>query len=372
MRRSQNNCIVDFSIELKSSLRHVTFGNGMCYDVMRILTTALQFLLLPGTYILAQSTTPMWSEIGCALNKEDSAIIVQAELSAWTVVRTSNAFPVYEYSPSGFGFGYRMSLDQCNWRFADTVVSKLNFTANAELVTIWNTSADTFWIAGFTPMIRSDHYYRPCWLHIPFCYYHSMLDLAQYNREENIMMDALATSFRAERHFDTLNRVVRFVQDSNGYLPQASYHHLVKKLHEGTLSGILPIFRDSTCKVPMTKGMLEEITISQDAISIPDPMRPGETFVAWIRTAYYPVGVAIYEQWVPDSVHADLSGFPSVFRQYHREVRAYGEMWSSGEIYWHSANRVTDMLKFPAFNWEPYEQSFRAERYEIMHITPES
>lgn len=339
--------------------------------------------------LLAQYKTWYWSILKCEIsNKDDSAFLVEAEKQMWAKSLEGN-FPVYDGWGGGRGYRLRITRADAESRFSDTSVSKLRFTNNWELASMWNWSADTFKIISFEPdFIRpiSDTRFQYsfktfCNAHIPSFYYEHILKKMEMKRYHDLAIESLAKSFNALLRGDTLYRYVNFIKDSNEYLPQVSYSHLATAIQNGTYSGQIKCYRTVELNAAMSKRALEESFVHWDSTNaIEDPSHPGTFVLAPIRYQLFPKGVVIYERWVPHYNGLEKLEYPNLgpqaYMTFHREVVAYGTRygvdWNRTEkILWHNPDHVDTCLISSVFNWTPYEESFRAERFQTMHIALE-
>lgn len=186
------------------------------------------------------------------------------------------------------------------------------------------------------------------------------------------MMTSLANEFNATLKGDTLVRTIEFVPDSNQYLPQAPYRYLGRFLQVGMHNGMLSTFSSPEIIKPMTKDEIESFTVHWKE-SDRDGFEPPENFDRTLLPVYYePASILVYEKWVPDTVKKPYDerqhNLPICYSGFNRKVVAYGVRYTSGKIIWHRAADVDAFVGKTKFNWPPYEQSFRAERFSTMRL----
>lgn len=197
------------------------------------------------------------------------------------------------------------------------------------------------------------------------------------SRLHNMMINSFANEFGAIRRSDTLFRTVSFHDDSNQFLPQATYRHMAQLMKNGMLSGDLPAYKQCTVGEPMFKRQLEESFAYWDSTNaVEDPNRPGVFILAPIKVEEQAVGVVIYEKWTPtmcpeENIDKYPNYRPQPYLRYSREVMSYGLRLSSGAVLWTNPDQFDKLFQSPKFNRVPYEESFRAERFERMHIVLE-
>lgn len=278
----------------------------------------------------------------------------------------------------------RISKAEAVSRFADTTVEKLSFPGGWELATLWNAAADSFRVISFEPncalksnravgkgpMIFMETF---CWAHIPLYYYRAVLSEREQQRYRQLVVQSVAAGWGATLKGDTIVRKVVFRDDSNLYLPQASYVHLGVMMENAMFSGRLHVYRTEQLGKPMSKWEVEQSFVHWDSTNaVEDPHRPGIFILAPIKTEARPVGIVVCEKWIPVAVGYDArierAWQPQADMQYTRQVQAEGLLLSSGRLLWCAPPELGRALCEPAFSWRPYDECFRAERFETMHI----
>lgn len=343
-------------------------------------------MCLASIQVVAQSTYWKWGNSHCTLNSGDSAFLVNIEKMMWNHERLTNSFVLYEGFHGGGGYRIRMSKVAMETCFADTNVAKLRFTNIAELLTVWNVNADTCWIIGFEPMIsiRRNTWYRSpeiwfdttCYVHIPLFTYKTVVAESDMLRLRRLTVQSFAEQFHGFTSSDTVYRIVRFMNDSNEYLPQASYRHMGEIMESGMFAGKLGVYRDRQLSIRMSKREIEQSFARWDStITVEDPNKPGTYILAPIKVEQHPSGIVIYERWVPSDCGIEKHEFPNYrpqpYLRYIREVLAYGMALPDKHINWVSPEHFNSWFNPAIFNRAPYEESFRAERFERMHIALE-
>jgi hypothetical protein len=329
----------------------------------------------------SQLRTWNWAVTPCLItDPRDSAFLVDTEKKMWIAERETNAFTIYEGFNGGWGYNVRVSKLSMELHFQDTMISKLHFSNTAELSTLWNIDADTFWLIGFQPMINVQRRnwnggkLKTCYVHIPLHTYKSVIEPAEMTRLKNLTLTSLSNVFRASRSGDTLFRIINFIDDSNRYLPQASFGHLGKTVKEGLLSGKLTGYADKERLKKLSKRELELSFVYWDSTkSVEDPNNPGYFILAPIKVDNQPLGIVVYESWMPalcaiEKERAFPFYRPQPYMYYTRGVRSYGVLLYSGKIIWIDPFQFNSYFQYPRFNMHPYEESFRAERFQTMNI----
>lgn len=304
----------------------------------------------------------------------------------WKYERANNAFELFEGFHGSVGYSVRVSKSLMELLLADTTTAKLHFSNVAELLTIWDVNADTCWVIGFEPMVVSKRNYRwkssPVWLdtschvHIPLFTYQSVLDKQRMGRLRQLTIDNLAKQFNGSTINDTIFRVIRFKSDSNEYLPQARYKHIGEIMKGGMIAGQLSVYSDKKCATRLSKNKVDESFVKWDSLNyVEEPTNPGSIVIVPIKVEQLPLGIVVYEKWVPFDCSREQYNFsnyrPQPYLRYTRQVLAYGLLLSDGRVNWVTPEKFKKVFESPSFNLEPYEESFRAERFERMHIALE-
>lgn len=336
--------------------------------------------------INSQTTTWKWGTAHCVLNATDSLFLVNTELAMWRHERANNSFVLYEGFHGSGGYRVRVSKFGMEITLADSNVAKLRFSRIAELLTVWDIDADTCWIIGFEPMVIIKRSYRwsnspswydtTCYVHIPLFTYKSILGESAMLRLRQLTISHLAGQFNGSTSGDTIYRIVRFKSDSNEYLPQARYKHMGEIMENGMFAGQLGVYRDRELSVRMSKRELEESFARWDSANkVEDPNNRGHYILAPIKVQQFPAGIVIYEKWIPSDCESENHEFPNYrpqpYLRFNRVVMAYGLLLTDGRINWVSPQHFDTWFSTATFNREPYEESFRAERFERMHIALE-
>lgn len=336
----------------------------------------------------AQSKSWYWSIRRCEIaNPVDSAFLVNTEKQMWKA-SFAGAFPVYDGWGGGRGYNVKITLADAQSRFSDTTVAKLRFTNNWELASMWNWSADTFKLISFEP-----NFIRPindakfqyslntfCHAHIPLFFYLPTLGNKVFDRLHYLTLNSLSGCMNGYLGVDTIYRMINFRNDSNAYLPQSNYKHLAEMLQNGLYAGAIHGYQNYMLNKPMTKREIENSFVWIDSSNYVEyPANSGKKFYAPIQTVVRPVGVVLYERWIPvynDNV-GGFDAWPHGYITYHREVLAIGSRYTAtisttiDRVLWHNLPEVLNWLSSSMFNWVPYEESFRAERFQTMRIAIE-
>lgn len=353
-------------------------------------TQAIFFLFLLGLSVSSLSQTTVWkwgTSRSVISNPQDSAFLVDTEKKIWAIEREKNAFRIYEGFFGGAGYSVAISKQAMEWYFADTSIAKVKFINMTELLSLWSTNADTCLIIGYEPMIGIERDHKKfqeadwkgitCYVHIPLYHYQNFLEKWEMKRLHDLTLNSFAHDFDATRQGDTLFRVIAFRDDSNGLLPQATFTHLGEMMKNGMLSGQLLTCRERSLATRMNKRSLEEsFTFWDSSFVYEDPRYPGVIIPYPIQRSEQVVGVVLYEKWNPEFCTLETEvrypyWRPQPYLKYVRQVLSYGLRLTSGKILWTYPQQFDALFKMRIFNWTPYEESFRAERFQTMHIALE-
>lgn len=123
----------------------------------------------------------------------------------------------------------------------------------------------------------------------------------------------------------------------------------------------------------MSKRQVEEAFVHWDSTNaVEDPNHPGVFILAPIKTEAQVAGVVVYEKWIPVALgydpRSEREWQPKADLQYTRQVAAFGLLLTSGNVLWCSPPQFGTVFCSGNFNWFPYEECFRAERYQTMKI----
>jgi hypothetical protein len=336
----------------------------------------------------AQNKSWYWSIRRCEIaNPDDSAFLVNTEKQMWKASLTGT-FPVYDGLFGGGGYRVRMSKAAADISFADTSINKLGFPGGWELATMWNHSADTFKVISFEPnsgvLSRTDKTGKLilsletfCYAHIPLFFYLPTLGNKVFDRLHYLTLNSLSSCMNGYLGVDTIYRMINFRNDSNAYLPQSNYKHLAEMIQNGLYTGAIHGYQSYKRNKPMTKREIENSFVWVDSSNYVEyPANSGKKIYAPIQTVVRPVGVVLYERWIPvynDNV-GGFDAWPHSYITYHREVLAIGSRYTAtisstiDRVLWHNPTEVSSWLSFSKFSWSPYEESFRAERFQTMNI----
>jgi hypothetical protein len=346
-----------------------------------IISVSVFFLSM--VHLCAQQNAWLNSTLCFSINSSDSAFLSNTTVEIWKATRLNADVMIYESraEDSYRRFRTKLSLSARSDELNDSVISNINFYSAAEIVTAWNSNADTFCVLSLGPLARAaaQDYAKGAdtiaWVDLSLHYYPFYLEPYKMKRMRTLLNNALADLLNATLSGDTLFRSIEFVPDSNEYLPQASYSHLARFLHYGMMERAIETFRTNTLIKPMTKGEIEAYLEWYENVEVQGGDMPGSYMTLVTRTEV-PVSIVVCEKWIPQGrdtlmEKGGINYWIPVYQSYHREVIAYGVRYSHGKVLWHKASDVDTYVLNNAFTWTPYEESFRAERFETMHIALE-
>ncbi len=343
---------------------------------MRYSVCILSLIISSWVGLSAQKKSWEWSTVRCKLSKKDSTQLIDIEHQFLATPDIKEKVVFFHGAFGAAGYDLFLSRPQAELYLSAKQLSKVHFIGYAELASRWNYSADTCLLIGFQPLIidgRTEYGIGDtnCWVHAPLFYYQSFLDDWKMKQLHEMTLNNFATAFRASRVGDTLFRIVTFTDDSNQYLPQASYDRLALELISLMRSGGLRRSHNKEFTHWMTAYEFDLIASQWDSTNqFQDPNNPGTWIIAPIKTERPVQSLLLYEKWTPDTLCRDPFRMP-VYLSYQRNLLAFGIRYSSKEVIWIPANEVRTALPDRTFNWSPYEESFRAERFQTMHIALE-
>lgn len=329
----------------------------------------------------AQSTQWHWSCLVNRLSDADSTFLVQTEFIIWKASADDSVkFRTYEGGRHGATYSIGASKYTSKKMFGDSLPLK-RLTDCAELDLAWNHTADTCYVLSYTPMLWHD---RPrygsfgpitrdtiVFLRVPTASYFPFLKDQEYRRRMQLQIDVLAYHFGCLRIGDTLARIVPFTLDSNEYLPQASYRVLLSKMKDGMLGWKFGSYDDASCTVRLSRVQCEHKVTHWDSTNrVEYPNNPGTYFLAPIKFEAQPLSFLVHEKWIPGTqVEPEkYRRLPEPSAVYRRVVVAYGIRFSNDNYVWFKADDISKYLIMPLIDFSPYEQCFRAERFERMKI----
>jgi len=341
--------------------------------------------------VCGQSMQWNWSCLINRLSDTDSAFLVQTESVIWKASADDSVkLRTFDGGRYAATFNIVASKYQTKSMFGDSLPVR-NLTDRAELDLAWNHIADTCYILGYAPMLWYNHpqYGRfgpitrdtSVCLRVPTSSYFPFLKEQEFQRRLQLQIDALAGHFGCTRTGDTLSRIIPFTEDSNEYLPQASYRVLLDKVKDGMLFWKSSPYReppwefnsydDASCTIRLSRIQCERKVSTWDSTNkVADPNAPGIFISAPIKYEGQPLSFLVNEKWVPGTqvVQEKYPRIPEPSVIFHRVVVSYGIRFSNGNYVWFKADDIHRYLVMPLLDFSTYEQCFRAERFERMKI----
>lgn len=343
---------------------------------MRFSFFIIALLFCRSVQVTAQQISWHWGAINCPLSKDDSTFITGIETKMRREAIEKNSLMVYTGNVGGQGYRVKMSKVEMLAAFSDSTLNRTKFSSAAELAMLWNSTADTCMFVSFQHINQSgwNYGFLSCLGHVPLYQYKTFLEQKEMLRLRELIINSWMRSMNATRSGDTLFRIVRFNNDTDVYLPQASWKHLGWKLSSAMLGGAMSAYTDQTLSRPMSMQQINDALVQWDTtIQVEDPNSPGPFILAPVKHEENETGIVIYERWIRDETivgtKPQLMWNPGTYMYYHRELVAYGTEFTSGGIIWYRVTEVTKAV--PYFDWSPYDHSFRAERFQTMHIALE-
>ncbi len=352
----------------------------------------------------AQSRGMYFSGIVCKVGtKEDSAFLINTELKIWKA-SLKGKVRVYDNASNDNGFNVVMSKYSIQMSFKDSGLvrsstspyhvemhAKDSFpvkssTSFYKMVLMNNRNADTTYIMAISPMLiwtrgLYSFYYGPqvqdtsVMYRIALADYPALLAPKEMNRLKYFTLDQFSNTLRGKLSGDTVYRIARFTCDSNEYLPQSPYRNLLLWLSNGINDYRNPPkkwYRDKELFHRMSKFEVDKSFSHWDSTNaIEDPNRSGTFISAPLKIVGQPKSLLIYERWIPFTPTLIVYPYNQPAQRYigyKREVLAYGMVVTTGSTLWITPEEFNQALLRDEFNFLPYEECLRAERYKTLQI----
>jgi hypothetical protein len=349
--------------------------------------TSLLIVAITVCFSLSAQSSGMYfgSSIFPITNAHDSAVLFSNELKVWQTVCDSGTISVYDNPSIDIEFRVRMTRYQAEYIFKDSTISDNN-SSIYQMITMHNRSLDTFYLMCCNTMISKtyyprQHYHFPrppftgitCLGFIPLSEYERVVGREELQKADAVFTKSICEQIGGISKNDTISRLVRFTIDSNEYLPQAPYRNILSQFEAGLFMGKLRTYSTSEMKYAMTKREMENQFVEWDSTTLAeDPNNPGVFIIAPIKYQARLQSILIMEEWIPfipGILSDNIYGWPpNPYRGYARKVTAYGLLLDSGNILWVKASDFENYLRQQNFNFCPYEECFRAERFTSFGI----
>lgn len=382
----------------------------MHYESMRIkilFSIAAIFLLFQTSY--AQTPGFLFSGIKVNVqNKQDSLLLIHNEQKMWQEAAKGNVL-MFDNPMLDCEFKVKMSKVQVESCFKDSIPMKSG-SHGYMMNLVENRNADTCYLMSFSPFLNYRYQEKVRWIQdstqttkpntntdgsqtcfimryghwemgpwqtgisvqylMPLSEYSKVLSPKDLAGANLIYRQQLASRLNGKLSGDTIYRIVRFTRDSNEYLPQAPYANFLSFLKNGSLSGELRAYPDERLSKPMWKIQIENTYSNWDSTNqVEDPNNPGVFILAPLKREGQVKSLLIYEKWnfFPVSP-GEIRYRPQPFFGCRREVDAYGLLLDTGKVLWFSVNEVNELIAKDNYNFQPYEECFRAERFKTLQV----
>jgi hypothetical protein len=338
-------------------------------------------------------------------NKQDSLLLIHNEQKMWASAKNGNVM-MFDNPMIDCEFRVRMSKGEIDYCFKDSLPLKSG--ASFYLMNlIENRNADTCYLMSFSPFLN-DRFQERIWVYdtaqvpkpdtsnknttsfiapfghwqmgawqtgisvkylMPLSEYPKTLPAKEMTAADKIYLAQLASQLNGKLSGDTIYRFVRFTKDSNEYLPQAPYANFLSFLKNGSLSGQLHAYPDCNLSKPMSKDYSESIYVSWDSTNyVEDPNNKGTFIYAPLKREGQVKTLLLYEKWNYLPAPAPSLYYASSYIGCRRIVCAYGLLLDSGNVLWFSVDEVNKRMEKDGYNFQPYEECFRAERFKTLQI----
>lgn len=330
----------------------------------------LQLLLIyfvSGLTASAQNTTLF---IGGKLVKPDSVdrvLLIEKEKQIIKIAYDSNTVIVFDNAPIDNQFLVRCTKMQVHdmYRNTDRFEKRTSFLY---LITATNHTADSIYFMSCSSVIstkfKSDMMKDTVcpvvliplseYQKIPFTPSDSLLYIRQFSK----LLNGNAVN-------DTINFTIRLTRDSNTYLPQADYTYLFDKILNFMQLGKLPSYLDHTLANNLTKRQLNDKLVR--VVGNENSNYPP------VIVAAFPHSLIINYQLVPfisnDSLWQEKSHLPQPFAKYSTVAQYAGIEMTGGAVNWFSIADLENLLRQQGFDFGPYEQCIRAEKFRRLNTS---
>lgn len=345
-----------------------------------------RLLLLFGSLLLllnaqAQRSGYYFSEFNRTItDTSDRAFLLRMENRVW---HAADSGVINAYDNPAFDIEFRVRMTRSLWHscIGDSF-PPYSGTGEFRMILRENRKADTISVMAMNPYVHlivedpnNPTTYIPSkrlLATFPLGDYPKVMSAGETERTKRICRDQLAAILGGKVNGDTIVRVVRFINDSNEYLPQADYRHLAKQGEDELLSGQINAYRNSSLDKKLTKRQIEESFVYWDSTAaVEDPNNPATFILVPLRYNEDPVSFVLLEKWIPCPASSALNSYmPAPFMNYTRVVSAYGILLSSGKIIWLQPEQLEQQLAKDQFDFTPYQECFRAERYLTLRMQP--
>jgi hypothetical protein len=385
----------------------VTFNSPLHYEVMRLkLLFFIAAIFFLSQSAQSQTNTMLFSSIKRTVaNKQDSLVLIHNEQKMWQAAKDGNVM-MFDNPMMDCEFRVRMSKGQIDYCFKDSLPLKSG--APFYLMNLMeNRNADTVYLMSFSPFLN-DRFQEQIWVYdsaqaskpdtnnesttgfiaryghwemgawqngisvkylMPLSGYPKTLPAKEMSAADKIYRAQLASQLNGKLSGDTIYRITRFTKDSNEYLPQSPYANFLTFLKNGSLSGELHAYPDCNLSKPMWKMQIENTYSNWDSTNqVEDPNNPGVFILAPLKYEGQVKTLLLYEKWNYFPAPAPSFYYASPYLGCRREVCAYGLLLTGGHVLWFSADEVNKLMEKSRYNFQPYEECFRAERFKALQV----
>ncbi|CAN5370840.1 hypothetical protein BH09BAC5_BH09BAC5_23610 [soil metagenome] len=342
-------------------------------------------------------------------NQKDSTLLIESEQKMWEAAK-SGKVTMYDNPMFDCAFKVRMSKMAIQGCFKDSIPLKSG--SSAYLINLMeNRNADTCYIMSISPFLNykyqdnfwvqdsiqpkqsvtkmqdySSSFFIPNghlesgpWKSgfavrflMPLSEYSNVLSEKDMHEQNRIVKNCFAGILGGNLVSDTLYRTVYFTSDSNEYLPQAPYANFLSYLKKGMLSGNFHTYQDPLLSKPMSKAMIEKACVAWDSTNkAEDPNNLGTFIYAPIKFEGQVKTLLVYEKWnyfLPPVITSENDYSPKKYLGSARQISAYGLLLTGGNVVWFSSDEVDKVILKENYNFTPYEECFRAERFKTLQI----
>lgn len=356
---------------------------------MKGTSLAILASLLPYLCIWAQPPGNYWSSSPCKIdNGSDSAFVynIHKRVRSNFLANEKSQKKIKLWNGNDF---FLSSYTACEAiaLLKDSAKSDENFHSCYDMLLNWNRNADTFNFVSFSPVpykIYNDYWSR-CWSRFDVRHrfvlsdYWDVMNLNERIAFKSILLNELALLFHnsewsipASLRNDTLIRCVSIgvLNDPvmcETSLSDLSFVWLFNFLKSGILQNKIVMYKDSLCNMQVTDPAAESNWVSWDSTNmVEDPIHPGTFINAPIKYTSSIHRFLVLEHWIPFKEPLITSNYTSHLR-YSRTVTVYG-LYSGSGTFWLKASDVESYFNAEGFNFTPYQQVFRSERFNTMQI----
>jgi hypothetical protein len=351
----------------------------------------IPFFIILASIAFAQAPGYYWSNLPCKIdNKEDSAFAfgiykrVRHDYLANTN-KLQHSISLYDGEKN---FITKYSIDQAEDILTDSSTFDQKFKSWYNMCIRWNRNADTFGIIAYSPVCHvtgSTWWPDPCWHNVfdrkhrfAICDYAGLMSAQELTRYKSVLINELAQLFQSTEwsvpsivRKDTLIRVIHFSEFKDPVVcdkPQtgSSLFALNNFLKEGIINQSIPVYTDSTCTKMVTDPSAEKYWVWWDSTNmVENPHDPGVFILAPIRHESTVVHFRVVEKWIP-FLHTGPSSELQSFLNYRRTVATYSLTFA--QTLWIKPADFETYLSARGFNFVPYQEKLRAERFKTLWI----